>query len=404
MTKMRLRGFENAPGQRHVSAEDRYLYQRDEPRFRLVVIGTGTMGQEHMRVAALLGRARVHGIYDTQTLSMDVAEANFRSLQAEPLVRYYDLAAACNDPAADALLICTPNYTHYEVLQTALQSDKPIFLEKPMATDIQDAAAIVRANDEYSSFIQIGLQYRYKPQYQEAFREALQNRSLGDIKTVSVSEYRPPFLDKVNQWNKFERFSGGTLVEKCCHYFDLINLLAQARPQRVFASGGQAVNFLDFQRDGDACDIDDHAFVAIDYANGVKASFTLNMFCPDFAEELIVVGDEGRLKAEEHHDIHRSAAGSASLTLRLGENGLSKTCELTYPRAIEQSGHHGSTYFEHTALMDRLEGKVVDSASPMQGMWAMVVASAAQQSLSSGQPVAVDEFIVENDLHTLLKV
>ena len=388
MSKMRLRGFENAPGQRHVSEDDRYLYRQEEPRYRFVVIGTGTMGQEHMRVAALLGRARIHGIYDSQVLSMDTAAANFRSLQSEPLVRYDDLTSACNDPAADALLICTPNYTHFEVLQTAMQSGKPIFLEKPMATDLQDAAAIVRADESYASFIQIGLQYRYKPQYLEALAEALTRRSIGQIKTISVSEYRPPFLDKVDQWNKFERLSGGTLVEKCCHYFDLINLLAQGRPSRVFATGGQAVNFLDFERNGVPSDIDDHAF--------------LNMFCPDFAEELVVVGDQGRLKATEEQDIHRSASGSASLTLRLGENGLSKTSDLTYPRVIEQSGHHGSTYFEHMALLDRLEGKAVDCATPMQGMWAMVVASAAQQSVRSGQAVSVDSFIAENDLGSLL--
>ncbi len=402
MSKMRLRGFENAPGQRHVSDDDRYLYQREEPKFRLVVIGTGTMGQEHMRVAALLGRARIHGIYDTQTLSMDVAEANFRSLQSEPLVRYDTLASACHDPAADALLICTPNYTHYEVLQTALQSQKPIFLEKPMATDLQDAAGIVSANNNYASFIQIGLQYRYKPQYLEAFREALDNQTLGSIKTISVSEYRPPFLDKVDQWNKFERLSGGTLVEKCCHYFDLINLLAAGRPQRVYAGGGQAVNFLDFERNGAQSDIDDHAFVGIDYANGVRASFTLNMFCPDFYEELVVVGDAGRLKTEEYHDIHRSAGASASLTLRMGENAPSKTTELSYPKAIEQSGHHGSTYFEHIALMDRLEGKAVDSATPMQGMWAMLVASAAQQSIETNQMVDIDDFIDDHNLVFLL--
>ena len=402
MSKMRLRGFENASGQRHVSEDDRYLYRREEPRFRLVIIGTGTMGQEHMRVAALLGRARIHGIYDTQSLSMDIAEANFLSLQSQPLVRYNDLSSACNDPAADALLICTPNHTHFDVLRTAMRSNKPIFLEKPMATELHDAAEIVRANEAYESFIQIGLQYRYKPQYLEAFREALDNRALGQIKTVSVSEYRPPFLDKVDQWNKFARLSGGTLVEKCCHYFDLINLLAEARPQRVYASGGQAVNFVDFERNGVKSDIDDHAFVAIDYANGVRASFTLNMFCPDFAEELIVVGDAGRLKAEEYHDIHRSGSGNASLTIKLGENGLSKTSDLTYPRAIEQSGHHGSTYFEHIALMDRLEGKEVDSATPRQGMWAMVVASAAQQSLALGEPIDVASFILDNDLASLL--
>ena len=402
MSKMRLRGFENAPGQRHVSDEDRYLYRREEPKHRLVVIGTGTMGQEHMRVAALLGRASIHGIYDSQPLSMDMAEANFRPLQSEPLVRYDDLASACNDPAADALLICTPNYTHFDVLQTAMTSGKPIFLEKPMATDLQDAAAIVRADDAYASFIQIGLQYRYKPQYQEALAEALVRRSVGEVKTISLSEHRPPFLDKVDQWNKFERLSGGTLVEKCCHYFDLINLLAQARPSRVYATGGQAVNFLDFERNGVPSDIDDHAFVSIDYDNGIRASFTLNMFCPDFSEELLVVGDQGRLKATEEQDIHRSASGSASLALRLGENGLSKTSDLTYPRAIEHSGHHGSTYFEHIALIDRLEGKDVDCATPMQGMWAMIVASAAQQSVASGQAVSVEHFIAGNDLGTLL--
>ena len=402
MSKMRLRGFENASGQGHVSEDDRYLYRREEPRFRLVIIGTGTMGQEHMRVAALLGRARIHGIYDTRSLSMDTAEANFLPLQSQPLVRYNDLFSACNDPAADALLICTPNHTHFDVLRTAMQSNKPIFLEKPMATELQDAAEIVRADEAYESFIQIGLQYRYKPQYLEAFREALDNRALGQIKTVSVSEYRPPFLDKVDQWNKFARLSGGTLVEKCCHYFDLINLLAEARPQRIYASGGQEVNFVDFERNGVKSDIDDHAFVAIDYANGVRASFTLNMFCPDFAEELIVVGDAGRLKAEEYHDIHRSGSGNASLIIKLGENGLSKTSDLTYPRAIEQSGHHGSTYFEHIALMDRLEGKEVDSATPRQGMWAMVVASAAQQSLALGRPIDVDRFILDHDLASLL--
>jgi hypothetical protein len=126
------------------------------------------------------------------------------------------------------------------------------------------------------------------------------------------------------------------------------------------------------------------------------------MFCPDFYEELVVVGDGGRLKAIEEHDIHRSGSGSASLTLRRGEGGVSKTTDLAYPRVIEQSGHHGSTYFEHVALMDRLDGKDVNCATPMQGMWAMVVASAAQESLASGLPVSIPEFISRHGLDALL--
>ena len=286
MTKTRLRMFEGSPGQRHVTEGDRYLYAQAPPKFKLVIIGTGTIGQEHMRVAAMLGRARVYGIFDTQIHSLDSAEENFKKFSTDTLVRYPDLHSACNDREVDALMICTPNYTHFEILRIAIKSGKAIFLEKPMATDLQDAAATEAMARDYSSFIQIGLQYRYKAQYVEAFHEALDRASLGEIKTISLSEYRPPFLDKVEQWNKFNITSGGTLVEKCCHYFDLINLLAQSQPVKVYASGGQAVNFIDLQRHGKKSDIDDHAFVVIDYANGTRANFTLNMFCHEFSPQI----------------------------------------------------------------------------------------------------------------------
>jgi len=402
LTKTRLRMFESSPGQHHVTDVDRYLYAQEPPKFNLVIIGTGTIGQEHMRVAAMLGRARVHGIFDTQTHSLDSAEENFKKFSTGTLVRYPDLHAACNDPVVDALMICTPNYTHFEVLKVAMASAKPIFLEKPMATDLQDAAAIVSMSETYSSFIQIGLQYRYKAQYVEAFHEALDRRSLGVVRTISVSEHRPPFLDKVGQWNKFSRFSGGTLVEKCCHYFDLINLLAQARPSRIYASGGQAVNFLDFEKNGERSDIDDHAYVVIDYNNGVRANFTLNMFCPDFNEEIIIVGDEGKLIAKENFNFQQQSESTTTVEVLKGELGVSKKADVSYARALEKSGHHGSTYYEHIAFVDQLEGKSVNCATAMQGMWSIIVASAAQQSMVTGQAVDVEEFIETNGLKTLL--
>ena len=238
MVKPRLRFFEKAAGQSHISETDKYLYEAPKASHKLVIIGTGTIGQEHMYVATLLGRARIYGIYDKQIHSMDVAEQNFGSYSDGELVRYTDLKSACNDPEVDALMICTPNHTHVDILSTAMESGKPIFLEKPMATTLKDAADIVNASDSYSSFLQIGLQYRYKAQYIEAFQEVQSRGSIGTIKTISMSEYRPPFLDKVGQWNKFNKNTGGTLVEKCCHYFDLMNFAADAKPKKVYASGG----------------------------------------------------------------------------------------------------------------------------------------------------------------------
>ena len=206
-TKPRLRFFENAAGQQHIPEKDKYLYAVTPPKHRLAIIGTGTIGQEHMRVARLLGRAAVHGIFDSEQRSIDVALANFAALEADlpegqrhpaPIV-YPSLDSICNDPVIDALMICTPNYTHFDVLQVAMASGKPIFLEKPMATTLSDAAATVALARSYASFGQIGLQYRYKAQYVESLHEALTRKSVGEIRMISMSEYRPPFLDKVGQ-------------------------------------------------------------------------------------------------------------------------------------------------------------------------------------------------------------
>ena len=398
MTKQRLRFFEKSLGQQHIADADKYLYKSPVPTHALAIIGAGTIGQEHMYVATLLGRARVHGIFDSQVQSMDSAEKNFKDYSDQPLVRYADLASACSDPEVDALMICTPNYTHADVLKVAMRSGKPIFLEKPMATTLADADAIVKANDAYPSFIQIGLQYRYKAQYIEAFHEVQQRTSVGVVKTISMSEYRPPFLDKVGQWNKFNQYSGGTLVEKCCHYFDLINLLADAMPVRVYASGGHAVNFLDFQKDGVPADIYDHAFVIIDYTNGVRANFTLNMFCHDFTEEMVVTGDRGRLVANELFNVHQQQPPKATIVLEKGECGASKQTDVTYAREIEKSGHHGATYYEHIAFVDQLEGKTTDGATPIQGLWSMIVACAAQHSFKTEQAVDIKAFMLDNNL------
>ena len=103
MTKQRLRFFEKSLGQQHITDADQYLYKSPKPTHALAVIGTGTIGQEHMYVATLLGRTRVHGIYDSQPQSMDSAEKNFKGYSEQPLIRYADLASAYSDPEVDAL-------------------------------------------------------------------------------------------------------------------------------------------------------------------------------------------------------------------------------------------------------------------------------------------------------------
>ena len=128
--KVRLRGFEKASNQRHIKEEDRHLYKAPIARHHLAIIGTGTIGQEHMRVTSLLGRAKIHGIFDIESHSMNVAAKEFSRYDNQTLVPYESLDDLCADDRIDAILICTPNFTHFDLLKKIIQTGKPIFLEK----------------------------------------------------------------------------------------------------------------------------------------------------------------------------------------------------------------------------------------------------------------------------------
>jgi predicted dehydrogenase len=405
----RARAFTFDPRFHYLPEGDRFLLEPERPLLRFNLIGAGVMGQEHLRITHLEGRAVVHGVYDPNPRSIATAQAAHAAFPragraAEPLVVYESLEAAASDPAADALIIATPNYTHRDVLRAAAPFGKPILLEKPIATTLADAYAIVALAEAHPAPVQLGLQYRFKSIYTEALAETQVRRSIGQVHMIQIAEHRIPFLDKVGQWNKFSEYSGNTLIEKCCHYFDLMNLFAGARPVSVYASGGQAVNFRDFTYAGRASDIYDHAFVTVTYANGVRGQFTLCMFAPMFYEALTLFGDAGRLHAYEQQDFAGGLELESHLEVTCGEDRVSRRTRPGYPAWIEKSGHSGATFYEHVRFVDRVLAHREGAAAPQpahgpaaataeEGLWSIIVAAAAQESIATGGVVTVADLL-----------
>jgi predicted dehydrogenase len=337
-----------------------------------------------------LKQARIVGIFDEDPVSIRRALREFsQSGHQEPAV-YSDLDALTNDERVDGILICTPNFTHRQVFDAVKHTEKPIFLEKPMATTLEDAIYLAEASLSYPSSILLGMQYRYKSQYQLALN-AINKGDVGSVKMISLCEYRPAFLPKVKEWNKFAVYSGGTLVEKCCHYFDLMNRIAASLPARVFASGGRAVNFKDFSYEGRASDIDDHALVIVEYENRVRAQFTLNMFSEELYEGLTVSGDRGTLRAEEQASFKPGRESSSKITVEVPGHAAYDGFDCTFPEAIESGGHYGSTLFEHVRFANTVRGQQSDGASCAEGLWAIITAWMAQESIRTSTVVDVRE-------------
>jgi predicted dehydrogenase len=175
------------------------------------------MGREHISNIKVMGGAVVTAISDPHQPSIEAA------LQMVPGAKVFsDHRALLDSGLIDAVVIATPNDTHAEVLKDALATDLAVFVEKPLATTVEDLKSILSWDEKRSALTWMGLEYRFMPPVTEAIARAKEGEA-GKIHQISIREHREPFYPKVDSWNRFTERTGGTLVEKCCHYFNLMD-------------------------------------------------------------------------------------------------------------------------------------------------------------------------------------
>ena len=346
---------------------------------RYAVIGAGMMGVEHIRNLALIDGASLTAIADPNHGSLEnagaVADGVFGAVD-----RHEDPAALIKRDDIDAFIVATPNHTHAEIAQMVMRSAKPFLLEKPMCATEKDARSLHQQSLSYQPMIWVGLEYRYMPPVAR-FIDYAHDGVVGPIKMLSIREHRFPFLPKVDAWNRFNRNSGGTLVEKCCHFFDLMRFILRDEPTRLFASGGQDVNHLDERYDGETPDVLDNAFVVVDFRRGARAVLDLCMFAEGSPEqeEIHVAGPKGKLSVS-------IPSGAVSWHPRDRIDPWVKTIDV--PPAILAAGdHHGATYYQ----LQRFHRRVLEAGAPevsaFDGLRSVQMGVAAQRSIETGEAV-----------------
>ena len=348
---------------------------------RYGIIGSGMMGGEHMLVLEHVPNAEVVAIADPVESSLDWGRAcTFPDVWTT--TNYLDLLARDD---LDAVVISTPNFTHINVLDDALATDLAVLIEKPMCTTVDDCKTVVARAADREALTWVGLQYRYMPTVATTL-ERLSTGVCGTTRMVSIREHRFPFLKKVNDWNRFSANTGGTLVEKCCHFFDLMRVVAGADPERVYASGGQDVNHLDEFYDGKRSDILDNAFVIIDFENGVRGMLDLSMFAEGgrFEQEITITGDRAKLETTVH--------GNRVFLGPRDHSGV-QTIEAPMQEDVPHPDfHQGASYIEHLHFGECLRAGTQPTVTVTDGMWAVAMGAAAHRSIDEGRPVRIDEF------------
>jgi len=248
------------------------------------------------------------------------------------------------------------------------------------------------------------MEYRYMPAIAEFVQLTTSAATpTGGVTMLTIREHRYPFLNKVGHWNRFNKNTGGTLVEKCCHFMDLMRLIMQDDPIRVFASGSLNHNHLDESySDGGTPDIIDNAFVILEFPRNRRACLELCMFAEGsrYQEELTAVGPRGKVECKvpgpsRFWPSHLGAPPVASLVV--SPRHPAGPVEVAIPvdeDLLEAGDHNGSTFYQHclfaraAANWEQRERGLGVEVSLDDGLKAVIIGLAAEASAASG--VAID--------------
>ena len=354
------------------------------------MIGCGMMGHEHLQNIALLGGTNVSVIFEPNS---DMALSASRRVPNAMLVASFE--DLLDFPNLDCLVITSPNYCHLEqMLRIAQKRPLPLLVEKPLFTSPEDQTAILEFIKAYPLPVWVAMEYRYMPPV-KAFTEKVDSVT-GGVKMLTIREHRFPFLNKIGDWNRFNDKTGGTFVEKCCHFFDLMRLIIKSEPIRIMASAGQDANHLNERYAGRVPDILDNGYVIVDFVNGARAMLELCMFAEgaEYQEEISAVGPKGKLEAKVPGPgrFWPKELGMAPVPLlvespRFPKNPVT-TEVLVDPVILDAGDHNGATFYQHKLFLDMVRGKKqTPDVGLGDGYKAVIMGMAAQESATTGRVV-----------------
>lgn len=357
---------------------------------RLVLIGTGANMLGHLRSLVQLKGVAIAGMADVDEERL----ARAMEMLEEPVPGYLDYRELLDKVEADAVFIAVPNYLHRQVTCDCLDAGLHTMCEKPMATSTEDCDAMIEAAERNDRFLQVGLSCRFSRVDSTAHR-LVASGAIGEPKMIWAREFRAPFGKKYQDWILDSSRSGGTLVEKTCHHFDLFNWFSGAcggsNATRVYGSGGADWVYEDIGRlpegrteaEKPAVNIIDNAFVTVDYDTGARAELMLCMFANRGRKlEIGIQGTEGAViyyrlefRVELFDEEHPKEPRIIEIDIPEEEMGWS---------------HHGQAYIEQLYFFDCIRRGERPTVDGYVGKRSVEIALAAEESVHTGLPVKIN--------------
>lgn len=387
---------------------------------RFGVIGTGARA---WGLARTLMRDEEHrgdlvALCDTRQEALDRGDAMVQSLLGHETRQYTDYHDLLDDMDVDAVIIGTPDHLHHAMGVAAFEAKKHVFLEKPVGINLAQTVDILHAARRSGKILEVGYVLRYSPFFVE-MHEMITNHEIGrPLFATALEEYYGAY-HFYRGWWKSKAHTGGLMIQKICHDFDLFYWMF-GRFRRIvafeslmeFRPGNWDSDALTCSECSNQCpyytrlegsrtrsdecvyndphaDICDNAQVLVQFENGLNLSMGMNFF-----------------NSRGQDDRHWRVVGSeAELTGRLSEQMLrwdprhdaSKHESFLYETAPAGAlgGHGGGDEVQVLEFMDAINEGREAKAGVDSAYWSSIGVMGAQRSADTGKIVDVADLTRE---------
>ncbi|REE85310.1 oxidoreductase family protein [Paenibacillus taihuensis] len=350
----------------------------------------------------------------------------------------------------DAVIVTSIDRTHHLYIIRAMELACDVITEKPMTVDENKCQDILDAVERTGRQVRVAFNYRYAPHHTKA-RELIEDGAIGKIISVHFEWMLDTRhgADYFRRWHRDKRNSGGLLVHKSTHHFDLVNFWIGAQPETVFAFGnlafygrenaeGRGVTgfydrgtgnpaakedpfslqldenehlkhmYLDaehedgYKRDqsvfGDGISIEDSMGVIVRYDNHAILTYSLNAFLPYEGYRIAFNGSKGRIEMEILEKTYINSGGNKADEGALETQSIKVFPMFKMPYEVQVEDGDGGHGGGDPVLLRDLFGEPAEdrfkrAANHIDGARSILTGIAANQSIRTGQPVRVKDLV-----------
>ena len=343
----------------------------------------------------------------------------------------------------DAVIITTVDSYHHEYIIKSLEADCDAIVEKPLTIDAKKCNEIIEAKQRSNKDIIVTFNVRYMP-YFAKLKEILKGGVIGEILNVDFEWIldQSHGADYFRRWHRYLNKSGGLLIHKASHHFDILNWLIEQDPVKVYGLGDlkfygptrdergercftceykdscefyfdieenefirrfyfEAEKEDDYFRDrcvfSEEIDIYDTMSVNVAYSKGAQLTYSLVAYSPYEGWRASFTGTKGRLEASSYSS--GQASDSDTNTFKVIK---SPSETITYEVSKVRGGHGGGDErLRNMIFREGVEDPLGQMADLKAGIMSSIIGIAANESIETGEPVKMADIIPVDELDNI---